>query len=122
LFSSFFQSIFSSLLLKAGDGIGEDLHIRLDLVGKPGQLLLFVEDLNPLGVGVVNQAEGALEGGGILANPFLGILEALGHKVQGLVLGDRVLLCGGLEGIKGQQLGLGAQAVLWASGQKRAIW
>ena len=99
-------------LLQASNGIGEDLHIRLDLVGKPGQLFLLVENLDPLGVRVVNQAEGALECGSVLADLLLGILEALSHKVQGLVLGDRVLLCAGLEGIKRQQLGLGAQGVL----------
>ena len=101
-------------LLEPRDGISEDLHVALDLAGEPSKLLLLVEDLDPLGVRVVKEAERPLQGGRILPDLVLGILEGVSHKVEGLVLRDRVLLNTGLEGIKGDKLRLGAQAVLFS--------
>lgn len=48
----------------------------------------------------------------IIPHFLLGVLEAVSHKVNRLVLGDRVFLDTGLVGVKGQELGLVCQGVL----------
>lgn len=83
------------------NGIGQVQDLRVHLVHQGLQLVHRVEDLDALGVWV----EAHLEGAGHAADPatelVLGILEALGHIVDGLVLLILVgLHCrrGGLEG------------------------
>src|SRR4051794_31188307 len=91
----------SDSLIQSSNGVSQNLNIGLDLAGKPGQLFLPVQHLNPLGEGIVDQAEGALQGGSKLADLLLGILETVSHEIDGLVLGDGIFLAAGLERIKG---------------------
>jgi len=61
-FDSFIRS------LQRVDGVSENMHVGLDLVREVGQLLLFVKDLDPLGVGVVNHYVGTLHSGSKVAD------------------------------------------------------
>lgn len=120
-----------------GSSLGRKRAARTpDAVGQVGELLGVVQHLHALGVGVVAQREGLRDGRrkfpveqadgqarAVLHPPLpgprqslphfvFGIFEAVGNKVNGLVLGDGVLLEAGLVGVKGQDLGLVRQAVL----------
>lgn len=70
-----------------------------------------VEDLDALGVRVESHLEGARHGGDPAPELLLGVLEALGHEVDGLVLLVLVRLQGGGGRIEGAQLGLVADGV-----------
>lgn len=113
-----------------------------DAVGQVGELLGVVQHLHALGVGVVAHREGLGDGGcelpdgdpeetSIIRSPppspptgliaarrhslphfLFGIFEAVGNKVDGLVLRDGVLLQAGLVGVEGQDLGLVRQTIL----------
>lgn len=50
---------------------------------------------------------------------LFGIFEAVGNKVNRLVLGDGVLLEAGLVGVKGQDFGLVRQTILQKKKKKR---
>lgn len=70
-----------------------------------------VQDLDALGVWVESDLEGARHGGHPATELLLGVLEALGHIVDGLVLLVLVRLQRGGCGVEGAQLGLVADGV-----------
>lgn len=95
--------------------MSEEGKLGLDLGREHGDLLRGVKDLDGLSERIVVDVKGTLEGAGELAHLALGGVEALGHKVERLVLCDGVLGGGCLEGIKGHLDGHVCQAVLQLS-------
>ena len=93
------------------DGVREVQHFGVELRHQRLELVDRVQHLDALCVWVESHLEGSGHGGHPATELLLGVLEALGHVVDGLVLLVLVGLQGGGRGIEGSQLGLVAHGV-----------
>lgn len=94
-----------------GDGIAQVQDLGVHLLDEGFQFINGVEDLNTLGVRVEADLEWAGHGRHPATELVLGISEALGHEVNGLVFLILVGLDGGGGGLEGTVLTLVAQGV-----------
>lgn len=93
------------------DGIRQVQDLSVELCHECVQLVDRVQDLDALRVRVESHLEGSRHGGHPATELLLGVLEALGDVVDGLVLLILVRLEGGGGGVEGAQLGLVADGV-----------
>lgn len=111
-------------LLKLLESVFENIKLATNVAHQIGELRLRVQNLNALGVRVVAHSEGTRDGVGVLDHLLDRFVEAVGHVVDRLVLGDGVLLFTGLLRLKVTQLGFVRQTVLELSKrgqQSRAV-
>lgn len=94
-----------------GDGVGQMQNLRVHLVHQSLQLVDGVQHLDALGVRVETHLEWTRHGAHPATELVLGILEALGHIVDGLVLLILVGLHGGGCGLEGAVLALVADGM-----------
>jgi len=94
-----------------GDGVGQVQDLRVHLVHQGLQLVNGVQNLDALGVRVEAHLEGTRHGADPATELVLGILEALGHVVDGLVLLVLVGLHGRGGGLEGTVLALVADGM-----------
>lgn len=93
------------------DGIRQVQDLGVELCHECVQLVYRVQDLNALRVRVESNLEGSRHGGHPATELLLGVLEALGDVVDGLVLLILVRLERSGGGVEGAQLGLVADGV-----------
>lgn len=88
------------------ESVAKDSNFTVDGVCQNLQLLGVVQDLNPLGVGVIANREGSRDRGSEVPHFLLCITETLSHIVERLELGDSVGLHRRLLQLQGEQLRL----------------
>lgn len=93
------------------NSIGQMKNLRVHLVHQCLQFVHRVENLNALGVRVETHLEGTRHGAHPTAELVLGILETLGHIVDGLILLILVGLHSSHSGLEGAMLALVADGV-----------
>jgi len=109
--STYFPPIHLERASQLGDGVGQVQDLRVHLVHQGLQLVNGVQNLDALGVRVEAHLEGTRHGADPATELVLGILEALGHVVDGLVLLVLVGLHGRGSGLEGTVLALVADGV-----------
>merc|ERR1719342_1563718 len=97
---------FFHIILKLVESINEVSNFIVNVRYQLLNLSLGIKDFNCLSISVVADPKWSRNSGRKVNHLLLGILEALGHVVEGLVLGDRVLGHPRLLRLKTLQLGL----------------